>query len=335
MSTTIRDVAREAAVSTSTVSKVLNNWTTISPETTRRVKDAIKKLNYVPNSRAVSFASRSTRNIIFLASLIKDSAFQNPHMYEILCGARQELAKAGYTLMIQDIPPGEDPCRFLAELISQKVGDGILLHGSAYSPSMAQILLDQQFPHILIGHPERGSRICWIDTNNGMAGEYSALYMIERGYTQTAFIGGYKNDAISAQRLNGFLGAMQDYGYSVPEDYICFTDSSKEGGEKAMEHLLRLAPPPRAVVCENNTLAVGAIQAINQQQLNVPSQIALLTFDKYPYSQIITPAPTIVDIDVYDLGIQAAVMLLRKIENPSLLIQSYTTLPVITEGATL
>lgn len=332
MSITIRDVAREAGVSTSTVSKVLNNWTTISPETACRVQDAIKKLNYVPNARAVSFASRSTHNIIFLASLSKDSAFQNPHMFEILCGARQELAKAGYTLMIQDIPSGEDPNIFLSGLVSQKLADGILLHGSAYLPSMAQVLVDKQFPHILIGHPERDSRICWIDTNNGMAGEYSAFYLIEKGYTRTAFIGGHREDSISAQRLNGFLGGMQDYGYTIPEDYICYTDSSKEGGEKAMQHLLRLAPPPRAVVCENNTLAVGAMQAISQQGLNVPTQIALLTFDKYPYSQIITPAPTIVDIDVYDLGIQAAVMLLRKIENPSLLIQSYTTLPVLTEG---
>ena len=88
----------------------------------------------------------------------------------------------------------------------------------------------------------------------------------------------------------------------------------------------------RAFICENNTLALGVVKALHERQLQIPDEAAFLTFDSYPYSSIIDPAPTVIDIDVYDLGVQAAQMLLRKLENPTLLVQAYTTLPVLRQG---
>ena len=84
MAVTIRDVAKEAGVSTSTVSKVLNNWSSISPATCDRVREAIRKLHYTPNARAVSFAKGASRNILFLSSLKKEEAYRNPHMFDIV-----------------------------------------------------------------------------------------------------------------------------------------------------------------------------------------------------------------------------------------------------------
>lgn len=98
--------------------------------------------------------------------------------------------------------------------------------------------------------------------------------------------------------------------------------------------LLSLPEPPRAIVCENSLLALSLCNAIREKRLRVPDEVAFLTFDSYPYSALIEPAPTIIDIDVYDLGVQAAVMLLRKLENPSLLVQTYTTLPILRQGST-
>ena len=90
MAITISDVASEAGVSKSTVSKVLNNWSTISPETTARVQEAIKKLHYIPNARAVSFAKQTTQNIVYLTDLAQNSAYENPHMFDIMCGLSGE-----------------------------------------------------------------------------------------------------------------------------------------------------------------------------------------------------------------------------------------------------
>ena len=104
MAVTIRDVAKEAGVSTSTVSKVLNNWSSISPATCDRVHEAIRKLHYTPKARAVSFAQGPSRNILYFSSMKKEEAYRNPHMFDILCGVRHTLAKQGYTLMLADFP---------------------------------------------------------------------------------------------------------------------------------------------------------------------------------------------------------------------------------------
>lgn len=334
MSVTIRDVAKEAGVSTSTVSKVLNNWSTISPETCTRVHKAIEKLHYTPNARAVSFARGATKNILFLSSLKKEEAYHNPHMFDILCGVQKELSSHGYTLMLTDIPQNISPEAFLTNQISRRIADGILIHGSCNIPDMSKILLETQFPHIYIGHPRRRSHLCWIDTNNGLAGQFAARHMIECHYEKTAFIAERRTDHISMRRLNGFLGGMYDYGYRIPEEYICYTDCTREDAYRQSIKLLSLPEPPRAIVCENNLLALSLCKALQEKQLRVPDDVAFLTFDSYPYSALIEPTPTIIDIDVYDMGVQAAVMLLRKLENPSLLVQSYTTLPVLRQGAT-
>lgn len=334
MSVTIRDVAKEAGVSTSTVSKVLNNWSSISPDTCARVHAAIEKLHYTPNARAVSFARGATKNILFLSSLKKEEAYHNPHIFDILCGIQKELSAHGYTLMLTDIPPDTSPEEFLTDQISSRIADGILIHGSCSIPNLSRILSETQFPHIYIGHPIRRSNLCWIDTNHGLAGQFAAQHMLECRYEKAAFLAERRTDDISTRRLNGFLGGMYDYGYRIPEEYIRYTDSSGEDAYRQSMALLSLPEPPRAIVCENNLLALSLCKALQEKHLRVPDDVAFLTFDSYPYSALIEPTPTIIDIDVYDLGVQAAVMLLRKLENPSLLVQSYTTLPVLRQGAT-
>lgn len=334
MAITISDVAKEAGVSTSTVSKVLNHWSSISPATCERVQQAMKKLNYTPNARAVSFARGRTNTILFLSDFSKEQAYSNPHMFDILCGAGKKLAESGYSLMLASIPEQENAEDYLSSLISQKAADGIIIHGSSYSPKLDHVLLDAQFPHILVGHPAPSCNLCWIDTNNGLAGSFAAKHMIECGYTTPAFIGSGKGDHISQQRLNGFIGGMYEYGYRIPDCHIGYTDSTTQASYRTVKEMLQSSNPPRAIVCENNTIALGAMNAIHEAGLKLPEEIAFVTFDTYPYSLLIEPSPTIIDIDVYDLGIQASTLLLQKIDTPSLLIQSYATLPVLKKGKT-
>ena len=334
MAATISDVAKEAGVSTSTVSKVLNNWSSISPETCARVHAAIEKLHYTPNARAVSFARGATRNIIFLSNLQKEEAYHNPHMFDILCGVQKELSSRGYTLMVADIPADSSPETFVLNLITSRMADGILIHGSCNIPTLSRFLPDTQFPHIYIGNPGKRSRLCWIDTNHGLAGEFAARHMLECRYEKIAFLADSRTAHISTQRLNGFLGVMYDYGYRIPDEYIRHTDDSGEDAYRQVQELLSLSDPPRAIICENNSLALTLSKILQERRLRIPEDLAFLTFDSYPYSALIEPAPTIVDIDVYDLGVQAAVMLLSKLDNPALLVQTYTTLPVLRQGCT-
>ncbi len=337
MAVTISDVAKEAGVSISTVSKVLNNWTTISPATTERVRTVMARLNYTPNARAVSFARQNTRNIVYLTALSKNEAYRNPHMFDIMCGVYSQLAKWGYTLSLVDTSEDTYPCESVSRVISQKCADALIVHGSAITKQeTADLILSSGFPHIIIGHPGFDSALCWIDTNHGLAGQYAAMHLINCDYTKAAFIGGRKTDVISNQRLKGFIGKMRDYGIRIAPECIGYTDSGTLESYQAAEKMLQLPPSkrPLAIVCENSCIAVGVSRAIHDCGLKVPDEIAFLTFDSFPYSGIIDPPPTIVDIDVYDMGAQAGDIILRKLKNPSLLVQSYTTLPMILQGKT-
>lgn len=332
MSVTIRDVAMKAGVSTSTVSKVLNNWTTISPETSERVKKVIRELDYTPNTRAVSFAKGATNTIIFLTDLSREESYSNPHMFDILCGSENSLSSQGYRTLVAHVPNNVKPDEYLRSIISSGISDGIIIHGSAFHPSMEKVLIETTFPHVVIGFPGARSRLCWVDADNSLAGQIAAKHLLDCGYTKIAFIGGKKSDTISLKRLNGFEGWMYDFGYDVPKSYIKYTDSSLSAASSATTDLLSLNDPPEAVICESNMIAIGLIKRLELMKCSVPGKLAFLTFDIYPYTKIMEPAPTVVNIDVYDLGIQAALSIVRKIKNPSLLVQTYTTLPVIRQG---
>lgn len=337
MAITINDVAVAANVSISTVSKVLNNRTSISPATTQKVLEVIKELNYTPNARAVSFARQCTKNIVYLTALGKKEAYQNPHMFDIMCGVYSKLSGSSYTLTLMDTSMDSFPGESVSKVISQKCADALIVHGSAItSKETADLILSNNFPHIIIGHPDFDSSLCWIDTNHGLAGQYAAKHFIDCDYVRAAFIGGQKTDYISNQRLKGFIGGMHDYGCPVDNSLICYTDSGINESYQAALFLLSLPceKRPSAIVCENSCIAVGVSRAIAFLGLTVPEEIAFLTFDSYPYSGIIEPAPTIIDIDVYEMGVQAGDVILRKLKSPSLLVQSYTTLPVLLQGKT-
>lgn len=327
MSVTIKDVARESGVSISTVSKVINNAPTISESTAARIHAVMKDLNYYPNLRARNFAQQSTHNIVFLTRLERDVAFTNPHMFEIMCGAQKALAGKNYTLSIVSTGGEEEECETVKKMIAQKSADGIIIHGSVISRGLASILVQSSFPHIAIGRPDFESQLCWIDTNNYLSGEIAAGHLYECGYRSIAFLGGCEHDQISAHRLQGFENTMEQKNIPKNPALVRFGDSSLRCSFDQMESLLDSREKIDAVICENNSIALGAVKAIHAHGLAIPEGIAVITFDEYPFSHVIEPMPTVVNINVFDMGLEAGATLIRKIKNPSLQVQSYTTLP--------
>jgi LacI family transcriptional regulator len=327
MSITIKDVAREAGVSVSTVSKVLNDGSSISEATKIHVRSIMEKLQYRPNEQARNFARQKTNNIIFLAKLEQHTAFNNPHMFEIMCGAQDILSRETYNLSFKGVKDDEEALFLVKDTIGRKSADGIIVHGSATTPEIVNLLVKSNFAHIIIGKPAFQNAACWIDTNNSISGQIAAKHLVECGYEKIAFVGGGKEDEISTKRLKGFVSTMHDYGYWVRDSYIKYGIFTKESGYNLTMELLQEVEQPQAIICEDNQIALGVVKALNKAGKRIPNDIALVTFDDFPLSRMIDPLLTVVDIDVYDMGYQAASILIRKINNPSLHVQSYTTLP--------
>lgn len=335
MSITIRDVAREAGVSVSTVSKVLNKSPLISKATTEKVQAVMDHLHYQPNLRARNFAQQSTHNIAFIARTEKNTAFINPHLFAIMCGVEKELSKKGYGLTFINLDPEQDELSTIESLIEQKNTDGLVLHISAVSKKLSRLMVQYDFPHIVIGKPDFESELCWIDTNNTISGSIAARHLFSSGFKHIAYIGGDKDDLISLHRFQGVQKTAEEFEMSISNCDVINGATTIDDAGTITKKLIK-ERMPEAIICANNTIALGTVRTIQEHGLMIPENIAVISFDDYPYSRIMKPALTVVNIDVYDMGIQAGVMLLRKIKKPSLQVQSFTTLPeLIIRGSTV
>ncbi len=329
MGVTIKDVAKLAGVSTATVSKVMNGSYSISQSTVDRVNDAMQSLNYHPNLRARNFARQSTKQVLFLTTLGENAGFFNPHMFEILSGLEHALGNKGYLLSVKSITAGEAP-EFVREVFDSKMADGMVIHASVISRQLDDLIKYKEIPHIVLGQPDFASHFCWLDIDNKLAGEMAANYLLRCGYQSLAFIGGTDEDKISAHRLAGVLSVLKEYDVIVPGYHLQKGESDCDSGFSMTNQLLQNPNRPDAVICANNYIAYGCVNALKENQIRIPEDMGVLTFDDFPFSQVLEPKLTVVDIDVYDMGIQAGKLILNKIKKPNLQMQFYCTLPSIT-----
>ena len=334
MGVTIKDVAEAAGVSISTVSKVLNGHYSISEKTAERVRGIMREMNYYPNANAQSFASGSTRTVVLLANLAPNAAFQNPHMFEIIAGLEEALCKRGYRLILRGTD-ATSACGIAEEIISRRSADAIAVHVGVMSHPLAAVLTRLQFPHIVLGAPDFDSQVCWIDNSNTYSGTVAASFLLSRGYQRLAFIGGKSYDLGSALRLQGVKQGLSNAGAKLEDQYIWLGESTRADGFRMAEGLLSQKELPDAIICANNYIALGCVDAVNKKGLRIPKDIGIMAFDNFPFSQIIEPPLTVVDINVRDMGAQAAKFLTDIMRHPNTQIQTYiTTSNVIVRGST-
>ena len=334
MGVTIKDVAEAAGVSISTVSKVLNGHYSISEKTAERVRGIMREMNYYPNANAQSFASGSNHTVVLLANLSPNAAFRNPHMFEIIAGLEEALCRRGYRLILRGAD-ATSACGIAEEIISRRSADAIAIHVGVMSHPLAAVLTRLRFPHIVLGAPDFESQVCWIDNSNTYSGTVAAGYLLSRGYRRLAFIGGRSYDLGSALRLQGVKQGLANGGEKLEDQYIWLGESTRADGFRMTEGLLNQKQLPDAIICANNYIALGCVDAVLKREMRSPKDMGIMAFDDYPFSQIMEPPLTVVDINVRDMGAQAAKFLTDIIRHPNMQIQTYiTTSNVIARGST-
>lgn len=326
MGATIRDVAKLAGTSIATVSKVMNGSYSISQATKDRVLEAMQALNYHPNMRARNFSRQSTKTVIFITALEKNMGYLNPQMFEIVCGLEQSLSRKGFFLMVKSISTGE-AVEYIREAFHAKLADGFVIHASVISPALDDMIFREAVPHLVVGTPDFTSHFCWIDIDNRLAGEMGAKHLLEQGYQSLAFIGGMEEDKISMHRLAGVLSVLNEHDLILPKGYVQHTEPECDSGYHMTELILSNNKRPDAIICANNYIAYGCVHALHDHHCAIPHDMGVITFDDYPFSKILKPALSVVNIDVFEMGNQAGRYILQKIRKPNLCMQSYITLP--------
>ena len=212
--------------------------------------------------------------------------------------------------------------------------DGLIVNGAFVTPQLERMLLQRDFPQICVGKPEFDTILSWIDTNNTLSANMAVEHLLARGCRRLAYMGGQKGDRIFMDRLEGFRLAAQKNGLEVPAEHITYNEPDIDAIYRSALHLLELPQRPDGIVCTNSLMTVGTMRAIAQMELRMPQDISLIAFDDYPYTPLLSPKPTVIEIDLFSLGVHAGSQLLRKIKDPAMLIQAYTALPRLTQRET-
>ena len=328
MAATIYDLAKAAGVSISTVSKALNDSYSISEETKKRIREIADGMGYKPNARARSFAKGKNGIILFAADLSRGVGFENPHMFEIVTGIDRYLEEKGYSLILKHVTK-EDAPEAVKELMLSEEADGIILYAGILSKQLAFVLGKESYPHLIIGKPDFSNTLSWMDVSHEAAGQLAANYLLDKGYRRIVFLmGDETKDQISMRRLAGINMVFEEEELSIEK--VTGINSYEEGHVAAEEILIR-EQLPEVVLCTNNYVAMGCIQSIRAKGLAIPKDIALMTFDNYPFSMLTVPALTAIEVDMYEMGTQAAMFILQKLKKPNLQTQSFCTTPILLE----
>ena len=308
---TMKDVARLAGVSTSTVSHVINNNRFVSDAIREKVTSAIHELNYAPSALARSLKLNQTHTIGMLLT-----ASRNPFYAEIVRGVEHSCYERGYSLILCNTEGDKERMDRNLETLLQKRVDGLLIMCTESHLPSAEIL--ERYPSIpsvmMDWAPFEGSSSI-IQDNSLLGGEIATRHLISRGYTRIACIAGPHDKTPARLRLEGYQRAMAAAGLSVPEEYIVESDFEFQGGFRAMQQLLALTPVPQAVFTSNDAMAVGVYHAVWLAGLRIPQDIAVVGYDDIELAQYMTPPLSTVHQPKDELGRLAVDTLLQRLQN--------------------
>jgi len=300
----MKDVARLAGVSTSTVSAVVNQNVPVSPERKERVLRAMAALHYQPDEIARSLKKGRTKAIGVVVPDITNAFYP-----EVVRGVEEAAFARGYAVFLCDSQ--EDASRendHLLALFSRRV-DGVLL--ACCNDSIAyETTLELHVPCVFMDRlPAKAEGT--VSTDNVEAGSMATRHLLDLGHQRIAMIVGRLSLSPHRDRLEGFRKAMQEANLPIRDEYLVQGDVQIESGVDAARQLLRLEARPSAVIASNSKLLLGLLQVFDEEKVKVPQQISVVGFDDYAWNKYLSPSITTVAQPTFEMGRQAFGLLLQ------------------------
>ncbi|GAB2692749.1 LacI family DNA-binding transcriptional regulator [Paenibacillus thermoaerophilus] len=286
MSVTIKDIARMANVSHTTVSRALNDSPLINAETKERIKQIARSLNYTPNFNAKSLVLERSYNIGLFFSTLR-SGTSATFFYSAVAGVNG-LIHGKYNLVVKGIDDYLEGAP-----LSRKMFDGILVVSqSSDDMGFIRAVREAGIPLVVLNRSPEG--VASIRADDRIGSDRITQYMIDQGHTELAMIEGMPGFSSSYERKQGFIQALVRNGIDPAPHRFVPGNYDVESGYRGMRLLLEQERLPTAVFCANDDMAVGAMKAVQEAGLKVPDDISLAGFDDSSFARYLTPALTTV-----------------------------------------
>lgn len=304
----IRTVAQVARVSIATASRVINKHQTVDPALSKRVRDAIDRLGYVPNTQARALVSGKSR---LFGVIISD--ITNPFFPELIQGFEDAAVKVGYETLIGST--NYDPKRMevcVARMLERKV-DGVAVMTFGIEAPLLERLTSQGIPMAFIDIAPAGERFSAIRIDYDKGFHEAVQHLAILGHRRIAYIAGPGHLHSARSRLKAFQNAARFVGLPLPAGYVVHGNHTAEEGENCANKLLRLPKPPTAIMCSNDLTAFGVYGAATHAGISIPGELSIVGFDDVRFAHLITPPLTTIRMSGGEIAAQAVEILYQEV----------------------
>jgi LacI family transcriptional regulator len=310
---TIKDIARMANVSHTTVSRALNNKSRIKNETKNKILAIASELNYQPNFIARSLVMKKTKTLGLVITNIA-----NPFYTELAQGIEATVRGLGYSIIFCSTHSDLSTEKHYIDMLRSKGVDGIIFSSAHMDDPNILVLAEEAFPIVLVNrrtyHPIVREKVDYVGIDNILGGFLAVEHLIRLGHQRIGIIGGSSESSVGFERLEGGKRALSTYGLEAMGGYFLEGDFLKGSGYRGGKEFLKMAEPPTAIFATNDYMALGTYQAIVEEGQKVPENIALIGFNDIEFTAIKGVELTTIGQKKYEMGALAVKILVEKIE---------------------
>jgi len=313
MKATIKDVARAAGVSPSTVSRALRDNPRISEEMRMRVKQIAQEMDFHPNQMARSLVSRKSRIIGVVFPGENGESLNHSFYPSVLQGLGHVAGARHYHMLLGTGAAGASVQEAVRPLTDSGYAEGLILLAAEDVPAADSAGL----PVVTLGHPANTENGYYVDNDNVAAGKTVTRYLLDRGHRRIALLGYDKQFMVTVDRRKGYRQALEEAGIPFrEEDVVPSRFLYNTTDEEQLLSLFQQEDHPTAVVCLDDAQAIALSNSLNAMGLNVPRDVSLISFNDTPAGRYHNPPLTSVNVNPYQLGVQAMELVLQLVKKP-------------------
>ncbi|RSK26814.1 LacI family transcriptional regulator [Bacillus sp. HMF5848] len=312
--TTIKDIAKIAGVSITTVSRALNGYSDVNEGTRKKIMDVAKQLNYSPNTLARSLVMNKSKTIGLLVSGWKRSSAKDNFTFEVLSGINDYIGTTDYDIVLFSTDSTKQREKTYSQLCRERRVDGVILQGIKLDDPYLEEVVESDIPCVLIDIPIKSSSVGFVTTDN-VIGAYSAVnYLIGLGHKNIAMVNGHELAFVSQKRLQGYMDAHREANLPIRTSWILDGEFDEERAETVAFELLSSNKEITAVFCASDLMALGVLKATEKLGIQVPTDLSILGYDDIILASYVKPALTTVKQDIFQMGFEAAKMIVQMLD---------------------
>lgn len=306
----LEDIARKAGVSRSTVSRVINNEPYVSAKTREKVLKVIQEVGFTPNPGARMLVTQRTQVIGIVIPRNLSVVFEDPYYFPtLLQGVAEAAQERDYATLLWLGSSNEDEARFYQRILKNRLMDGLVIASATTTADIFKHLLVQEIPFVTVERPStHQDQINYVTIDNIGAARTAVEHLISLGRTRIGAIVGQQDNTDAQDRLIGYKDALRAFDFPYDPALAVEGYFSRRGGYLAMKALLKQGVD--AVFAASDTMAIGALQALQENNVRVPEDVALIGFDDLPLALLSTPRLTTIRQPIQSRGYQATSLLL-------------------------